>query len=630
MQSSHFYTLGLVAAALVVVTSASNQTDVDPVIAHGACVTSCNDEQLKLVSSKLIPVEAPPLYCKPLCEPILSGGAALDVYVPVRGDQCLENAPILSCAGGEGENVCLVQPGSIFGKCVDPKSLLPRMTTESGAFVFSGKEMYFRTELQAPVTSVSGLLADIEGVRQDLNTARSDLDGRLKDLKDEVDTSVARDIASLRSDLSALEGSLKRADANLLSTVQGEIRQMKNGYDMQIKQLNDRVKQAFDRINNQDKRITSGRTVANNALSTAASAKASLNKVTIGVRSAGICNGNYIRYYVNGKTRNVPRVSSGYGSRNWLRGINIVKLDPNQEDPNKVLDTTRYNFDTCCGGGAIHPNNENARLQKFLDSLPNGQWIAVGIHDEGVANLRTESRARFAQFGAKFIMGHIRYRESWAMIGCKGCPQGSAIEDHGGHNSPGCGGGGRPSKTVKKTFAIGLQAWRNAAETEVMQSLAYPRAQRRVFFNYDGCRDRECTSRRFTFYKANDDTILDIKWYDNFRCAGGSGRSCRWDVMIDGQMCARDSSIGTGPIRYDIYNHQNNHLPATVQGYCWQLANGRTLAKGIHTFSVFERGSPQHNHGSPVLGWNWSNQSPGGNSRTRGGTYTSITVREVS
>ena len=34
MQSSHFYTLGLVAAALVAVASASNQTDVDPVIAR--------------------------------------------------------------------------------------------------------------------------------------------------------------------------------------------------------------------------------------------------------------------------------------------------------------------------------------------------------------------------------------------------------------------------------------------------------------------------------------------------------------------------------------------------------------------------------------------------------------------
>jgi len=44
---------------------------------------------------------------------------------------------------------------------------------------------------------------------------------------------------------------------------------------------------------------------------------------------------------------------------------------------------------------------------------------------------------------------------------------------------------------------------------------------------------------------------------------------------------------------------------------------------------VFERSSPQHNHGNPVLGWNWSGQSPGGNGNTRGGTYTTIMVEEV-
>lgn len=46
-------------------------------------------------------------------------------------------------------------------------------------------------------------------------------------------------------------------------------------------------------------------------------------------------------------------------------------------------------------------------------------------------------------------------------------------------------------------------------------------------------------------------------------------------------------------------------------------------------WSVDERGSPQHGHGDPVLGWNWSEEHPGGNGDTKGGTYTTMSVEEV-
>jgi len=44
----------------------------------------------------------------------------------------------------------------------------------------------------------------------------------------------------------------------------------------------------------------------------------------------------------------------------------------------------RWNFDTCCGGGEVAADKENARLTAMLNSMPDGAVVVFGIQDEGV------------------------------------------------------------------------------------------------------------------------------------------------------------------------------------------------------------------------------------------------------
>jgi len=74
------------------------------------------------------------------------------------------------------------------------------------------------------------------------------------------------------------------------------------------------------------------------------------------------------------------QVETGFADgRAWQRGINAMQLDLA-----KGTVVKRWNFDTCCGGGEIAPDKENARLTAMLNSIPDGTVVVFGIYDEGI------------------------------------------------------------------------------------------------------------------------------------------------------------------------------------------------------------------------------------------------------
>ena len=99
-------------------------------------------------------------------------------------------------------------------------------------------------------------------------------------------------------------------------------------------------------------------------------------------------------------------------------------------------------------------------------------------------------------------------------------------------------------------------------------------------------------------------------WYDNSRTSGGDGKSCRYELRVDGVSCP------SGIIAGDVYrgaigarspsirrlNHacllpDNAHHPRVLVGYC----DG--LAAGAHTLQVFVQNSPNFAGSQCFTGW---------------------------
>eukprot|EP00123_Amoebidium_parasiticum_P016479 comp23449_c0_seq1/m.39126 comp23449_c0_seq1/g.39126 ORF comp23449_c0_seq1/g.39126 comp23449_c0_seq1/m.39126 type:complete len:757 (-) comp23449_c0_seq1:146-2416(-) len=87
-------------------------------------------------------------------------------------------------------------------------------------------------------------------------------------------------------------------------------------------------------------------------------------------------------------------------------GINIARIDP---DSGHVVETTH--FDTGRHG--------DDRLVEYLDGLPIGALIAVGVAKEAAFNLTPRGRVAFAQFGS-WRIDAMQVGWKWALVGAKG------------------------------------------------------------------------------------------------------------------------------------------------------------------------------------------------------------------
>eukprot|EP00497_Spongosphaera_streptacantha_P003414 TRINITY_DN40_c0_g1_i1.p1 TRINITY_DN40_c0_g1~~TRINITY_DN40_c0_g1_i1.p1 ORF type:complete len:562 (-),score=131.71 TRINITY_DN40_c0_g1_i1:146-1831(-) len=94
--------------------------------------------------------------------------------------------------------------------------------------------------------------------------------------------------------------------------------------------------------------------------------------------------------------------------------------------------------------------------------------------------------------------------------------------------------------------------------------------------------------RVLDFTKLEDDTVMRLTYADNFRVYG-HGKTCRWNVLIDGKDCAI-------PIMNGKHNWHsgNDHEPHAVTGTC------PGLAKGAHKMTVY---LADNNSGDCSTGW---------------------------
>ena len=111
------------------------------------------------------------------------------------------------------------------------------------------------------------------------------------------------------------------------------------------------------------------------------------------------------------------------------------------------------------------------------------------------------------------------------------------------------------------------------------------------------------TNRDLTFTKKSSDTVLRIHYYDNVRCHGSSGVSCRWRFLIDGHECDNPGPVHN-PIWNGYHGGTNTHHGMSLLGICRSTAgHGDKLPAGSYQLRIHEDSQSSHRHGDPYLGW---------------------------
>ncbi|HPA46637.1 MAG TPA: interleukin-like EMT inducer domain-containing protein, partial [bacterium] len=106
-------------------------------------------------------------------------------------------------------------------------------------------------------------------------------------------------------------------------------------------------------------------------------------------------------------------------------GYNIVVLNP---ETGKV--TKRDSFNTMADyvdGSVSREQQENTRMARFLDSVPNGHVVLASVREEGT-NILQENAVRALWSCGSGVDLRQRYRLAHSMIGVKGMPPGTAME----------------------------------------------------------------------------------------------------------------------------------------------------------------------------------------------------------
>ena len=135
----------------------------------------------------------------------------------------------------------------------------------------------------------------------------------------------------------------------------------------------------------------------------------------IRVRSAGFEAGNFASITVNDRE---------FARRQ--RGMNVVIIDEKTGNPLQTVGYDTYELSQAADNFAA-----------LLEGLPAGRIVAVAVMDE--ANERLTDRAKRAcnSIGSARIR-QLTVRGSWAVVGCKGAPVGSAIEAVGARDQTSC------------------------------------------------------------------------------------------------------------------------------------------------------------------------------------------------
>jgi hypothetical protein len=133
---------------------------------------------------------------------------------------------------------------------------------------------------------------------------------------------------------------------------------------------------------------------------------------SIRIVSSGFLTGRYGSVEIDG--------SNVLGST-FDRGITVAQLD--------TMDfhvIQRGTFDTF-GGSSGTDTSYAYSLAVFINNLPQRSLVAMLVIDEGSNSLTAYARNSIKQFGSTYI-SNLGWRDSWALLGQKGSPAGSALE----------------------------------------------------------------------------------------------------------------------------------------------------------------------------------------------------------
>jgi len=114
---------------------------------------------------------------------------------------------------------------------------------------------------------------------------------------------------------------------------------------------------------------------------------------------------------------------------------------------------------------------------------------------------------------------------------------------------------------------------------------------------YDDTNVGQIKSRVLSFSKAKTNTKIRISYTDNLRVLG-SGKTCRWEIRVDGTSCPSQALV------YDYYTNKddNHHRSRTVVGYC------SGVAAGSHTIGIWV-GPLSSGHSSSDCYTGWDNST---------------------
>ncbi len=141
----------------------------------------------------------------------------------------------------------------------------------------------------------------------------------------------------------------------------------------------------------------------------------SKEKVTISVLSAGAYAGATCTISKNGKN---------LLGNTFFAGMSIVVFDPITMDVDTAFGLELF----------MKPQNVQA-MADFINSIQYGKIVAMGVSDDARNNISNELRNAIKTLGSTKI-DLLVFQGPWALIGWKGAPAGSVVEEVGGRYDP--------------------------------------------------------------------------------------------------------------------------------------------------------------------------------------------------
>ena len=150
--------------------------------------------------------------------------------------------------------------------------------------------------------------------------------------------------------------------------------------------------------------------------------------IQIVAKSAGTSFGSLAEIIIEGEVVEID----------YSRGLNVVVLD---ESNGNILHSRVYDTHTDYAANTLPAD----AFASFIDSLPGGRVVAIAMKDEAVSALTESAKDACKSIGSTLIE-QVELGGSWAIIGTKGAPSGSAAE------------AGSNSGAVQSTFWLPLDS----------------------------------------------------------------------------------------------------------------------------------------------------------------------------